>query len=502
MSRQEVHSACPQNSIWFDLPEDTFRQHLVALEERTNAVPIEPEVFTVEEWSAEVSGPAADNNDDNNDADSTREKEVVHAGPTLPIKVEQQLADDFACLTAVEEGAQSVAAVCIEESKCTGPYDSHTTTTPTRLTLRFAALDMSLDDTVRVALQGISSIMARAACDPLVIDRDEKSSPQHHHQINCGHHVDELFHCVVRLHFRRLLARLRSTRWVKPRHLAKSHKKPLWQDFDNLVHRAEFLYTRREKATRKLVEDHLRELGTVYRTFEDIRPGEEEEDVLALLRHLVQSTYTLCSRDEVRDYIQRLEMSVGRKITAQMAAAIKTVRQLQKIGAHHRICLSLVGVAQQNPDLFKSGFSVVYLTPYQSTPTTIGYEQWATTCHVHAEVQLAVYYDLAAQDRAASGRPSDYHRPRCIGISKWLCYLCYQFLRAHAGFFPSKTHGRLYDQWTIPDLGSFGPDLVLAYRNIVCNIDREVVRKTESEPELWRIEPMTSIDLPSYLHGK
>lgn len=470
MSRQDVRTACAHNSIWLNLSEDTFRQHLVALEERTNAVPIDPQAFSVEEWS------------------NGRE----HAGHTLPIEVEQRLADDFACLTAVEEGAQSVAAVCIEESK-RADRDNSTT----RLTLRFAALDISLNDTVQVALQEISHVTARAASATFSKDGARNPKPDEPYQQACAH-VDELFNCVVGLHFRRLLARLRSGRWEKPRHLAKSHKKPLWQDFDNLIHRAEFLYTRQEKATRKLVEQHLQELAAIYQCFEHVEP---EEDALDRMRNLVQSTYMLCSRGEIKDYIRRLEMSVGRRITTQIAAAIKTVRQIQKIGAHRRICIYIVKTAQHYPDLFKGGFSIDYLTPYKSIPTTIGYEQWATTCHVHAEVQLAVHYDLVAHEHAKSGR-SSYHQPRCIGISKWLCYLCYQFLQAHGRFFPSKTHGRLYDQWTIPDLDGFGPDMVQAYRDILGSIDERVVRKTESEPELWRIEPMTSIDLPSYPHSK
>jgi hypothetical protein len=141
--------------------------------------------------------------------------------------------------------------------------------------------------------------------------------------------------------------------------------------------------------------------------------------------------------------------------------------------------------------------ALAYLTPYKSVPTTIAYEEWATTCHVHAEVQLAVHYDLKIlhlKPKQASFLP-----PRCIGISKWLCYLCYQFIRAHKMFFPSRTHGRLYDQWTIPDLTEFDEDLLKRYRSILKIMDEGIVHLTDNEPELWRIEPMTSIDFYSTL---
>lgn len=63
----------------------------------------------------------------------------------------------------------------------------------------------------------------------------------------------------------------------------------------------------------------------------------------------------------------------------------------------------------------------------------------------------------------------------------------------------ANTHGRLYDQWTIPDLVDFGNELRSRYQGIVRDIDAEVVRETgtsEQEEEgsvlRWRAEPMTS----------
>jgi hypothetical protein len=89
--------------------------------------------------------------------------------------------------------------------------------------------------------------------------------------------------------------------------------------------------------------------------------------------------------------------------------------------------------------------------------------------------------------------------PRVIGTSKWLCYLCYRFLVAHKGFVAVNTHGRLYDQWTIPDLKSYKEEMCSRYRDIVRDIDAEVVREIgdtgaveEGSMLRWRAEPMTS----------
>ncbi|KAF1346997.1 hypothetical protein BDV97DRAFT_378592 [Delphinella strobiligena] len=440
MSWKDIRTAPPEKSIWRELSEDTFRQHLVDLEERTNAVPIDPKAISIENWSPDQP----------------------ESSYTLSLETEQQIADDFACLAAVEEGAQSVAATCVQEQ-----------IREPGLTLRFAALDTSLNDAVKDALQDAALILAKASSD----SRDE--------DVALVGHIDVLFDRVIQLHLRRLLARLRSVKWEKPKHLAKSHKKPLWQDFANLVHRAQFVYTKKEKAARSAVEKEIQELASVYEHFETTDPASENE--LSGLLQLVNASFSFCMKGEIQEYAHRLEESTSAKPTKQVASAIKCLRQIEKLAAYRRICVSLIRTARAYPALFRNGITMAYLTPYKSIPTTIGYEDWAKTCHVHAEVQLAVHYDLLSPEEQKC-----FRRPRAIGISKWLCYLCYQFLRAHGSFFPSKTHGRLYDQWTIPDLADFDEALSIRYRGIVAAVDGEVLRQTEHEPELWRIEPMTS----------
>lgn len=435
MPRLPCRTADANNSIWHPIPEDTFRQHLVDLEKRTNAVPVDPQNFPYEETSAKHNH-------------------------TLPLKAEQQFADDFAFLAAIEEGAQSVAAVCLEEH-----------VEPSRLTLRFAALDLFLSGEVKEALQSI--------CNGL----------------SAGFAVEELFEQIVQLHSRRLIARLRSKKWEKPKYLARLHKKPLWENFANIIHRVQFLYLKKEKAPRRTVEAQLGLLSSLYEAFEMAESGSQDEDIA--LRNLIKGSYQFCLGQDVRKFAKRLADSVGTTPTAKVASAINCLRQVEKIGAYWRIADSLVKTSQQYPSLFKVPPGLVFLTPYESIPTSIGYESWATTCHVHAEVQLAVYYDLQAQSACAS---KEIRHPRAIGTSKWLCYLCYLFLQSHGGFAVASTHGRLYDQWTVPDLKEFGENMRCRYRKIVTAMDAEVVEQSHqvSPVELdsplvrWRAEPMTS----------
>src|SRR4051812_29603944 len=96
------------DTIWHRISEDTFRQNLVALEKRTNAVPMDPRVFKLGDGAEIDRGYAW----------------------RLPLSVEQQVADDFSFVAAVQQGAQSVAAACIEQRR-----------SQPSVTIRFAAAD-------------------------------------------------------------------------------------------------------------------------------------------------------------------------------------------------------------------------------------------------------------------------------------------------------------------------------------------------------------------------
>jgi hypothetical protein len=473
MSLQEARTSSSAASIWRETAEVDFRQHLVELEEITNAVPMDSQRFLPSRAPVSV---CCDDTD---------------IRPTLPIEVEQQLADDFAFLAAIEEGAQSVAAACIEEH-----------TAPPRLIIRFAAMDVSLNADMKLALEQISSLLS------------EVSRNRDHERI-----TQRLFEVIVSLHSQRLQARLRSEKWDKPKHLAQSHKKPLWQDFANVRHRVQFLYAKKEARTKGLIEQMLSHLERVYTAFESSTTEQEGRALLGL----VNATYQFCTTGAVQHFARRLNACCESGTpTKQVAAALKCLRQIEKIGAYWRVTCFLTELAKQYPHFFEPRITMEYLTPYRGLPTTIGYESWATTCHVHAEIQLAVYYDLKTQHTTVAGMnasdlahsPSNvvFHHPRCIGTSKRLCYLCYHFLEAHGKYRPSATHGRLYDQWTIPDLSTFSPETCQRYRDIVATIDAEVLeRKHEVKRDAkkhvtpghggqgrqnrvlhWKAEPMTS----------
>jgi len=398
------------------------------LEERTNAVPIDVQVFSL--------------------------KEEVSNTSRLSLGVEQHVADDLAFLAAVQEGAQSVAAVCLEQHL--RPQAG--------LKIRIAGADL-IDECARAFMTHVCEVLGDVSKDGW-----------------CHMHLEEeLLDQIIKQHLYKILGRLRSRKWEKPRYLAASHKKPLWQDFENVIHRVQHVYpSRKEKTYKQKVENHLKALAELYQSFEETA----DDELFLELKNLVKSTYEFCRNKEVGQFAAQLERL---RPTPQIAAAVKALHQLEKIGAYQRIARDLVASASKYPDTFRN-INLSYLSPYASMPTSIAHEPWAKTCHIHAEVQLVVECDL---QHASAHANDESFSPRIIGTSKYLCYLCYLFIKIHGRFIVPNTHGRLYDQWTVPDLAEYNDETRERYATILAQIN-EVVCKQSEEGACWRAEPMTS----------
>lgn len=94
--RLPVNTANEHQSIWRGLGRDTFRGHIVALQQASREIPSDPVVHSTNEWLASRS------------ARHGRDY-------SLPFDVEQRLVDDIAFIAAAEEGPKEVSAVALEE---------------------------------------------------------------------------------------------------------------------------------------------------------------------------------------------------------------------------------------------------------------------------------------------------------------------------------------------------------------------------------------------------
>jgi hypothetical protein len=91
-----------------------------------------------------------------------------------------------------------------------------------------------------------------------------------------------------------------------------------------------------------------------------------------------------------------------------------------------------------------------------------------TTWKVHAEIQILCFYEQ---------RPHQ-PRPRAICASKSACYLCNLFLKTHGKFIVPRTHGKIYDRWTLPPQSCLSPETIQRLLPTVHRFNRAVGETT------------------------
>ncbi|KAL8800108.1 MAG: hypothetical protein Q9223_007379 [Gallowayella weberi] len=157
----------------------------------------------------------------------------------------------------------------------------------------------------------------------------------------------------------------------------------------------------------------------------------------------------------------------------------RDVQQVNKLGRYWDLCRFLTKAARRYPALF-CHTSLEHIRPYSSTrsPSSISIlkdpkkKKKTVECFVHAEIQLITFYGLSDCRESLN--------PRWLGVSKDACYLCDLFIKAHGQFSISKTHGRLYDQWTVPDLSEFGSTQRDDYRRILKEINQACIHRLKA----------------------
>ncbi|OQV08936.1 hypothetical protein CLAIMM_13141 isoform 1 [Cladophialophora immunda] len=166
--------------------------------------------------------------------------------------------------------------------------------------------------------------------------------------------------------------------------------------------------------------------------------------------------------------------------------------QIDKVGAYHRIPETLAREARRRKTrpLFSS-IRLEYINPYRPVQSAISLSGKKVNCHVHAEVQMVIHYILEPASNT----------PRIIGTSKAACFLCHLFITEHKMFGVSAWHGRLFDQWTIPDLAEYSSANITTLRATIQGMHHKCAQLiSTSHPR--RPYPLTSRhnlrDLPNF----
>lgn len=212
----------------------------------------------------------------------------------------------------------------------------------------------------------------------------------------------------------RILSRLRS------RH-SRTTKQPFTTQLHNAINDKAFTST--VNLTNGI--GHLQDLFTKLENIPDIKA----ETGLAhdLIRDIVTETYDLISPTDLSLLLKNLKID----------PTLKThlLNTLGKLSRYYSAASSLVCAAR---DKECHVFRTIVVEPFHiDVPPSLHKNH----IKVHAEIQLLFFYEL--HDK--------FPRPRVICSSKSACYLCNLFFSLHGVFHIPRSHGRLYDKWTLPD---------------------------------------------------
>lgn len=228
----------------------------------------------------------------------------------------------------------------------------------------------------------------------------------------------------------------------------------------------------------------LKDLCAWYRRADTLETDEIEE--VQVLKQITQRSHMFSTllRSKLRP--KGALSGLNTKDTLQS----KHLLQVEKLGRYWGLCLDMAQASCKYRVLF-GNVQLDTLNPYESIKSAISYNGNVVECFVHAEMQLLVYYGLHLDPNIL--------QPRVFGVSKSACYLCNHFILYHEQFFLSKTHGKLYDQWNIPDISQYNEIERTKYRCVLSQISNEVLailprERSRREKRRWPLE--SRIHLP------
>jgi hypothetical protein len=197
------------------------------------------------------------------------------------------------------------------------------------------------------------------------------------------------------------------------------------------------------------------------------------------LRRVVRESYDLCTSGGKLSLEQTVEQA---GLDSDRVCNRQEFRQVNSIGHYWGACVALSKWARRYSVFSK--IALECLLPYQPVYSRVPDVGKPIACHVHAEIQVLIFYELKGEMNAPI--------PRVIGTSKAACYLCDLFIKHHGRFLVTKTHGRIHSQWTVPDLKEFSTDSVKSLRRTITLVDKEIAaaekRTVKSRPfpkESW-----------------
>lgn len=339
----------------------------------------------------------------------------------LSVSREQEIASNLAFLSATTDDSLRVIAVCVEE-RLEGKGS----------TIRIASNTGDLA-ALTSGMRRLANVLERAARRENDRAEDQRA----------------FFQQVVSLDTPRILSRLRS------RH-AKSSRKTAGKPAV-IKQLGEILRNGSVRARPGLPQPNLSAMRA------------QANDLEALFARLEGISDKSTNAAEMREVLEEIIRKAHVFPASDLTTTLQDVPEnpslknhlptaIGKIGRYFAVSCELVCAAR---DRTYGIFHNIQVEPYKiEVPVHIrdaGYK-------VHAEIQLLFFYE------AHPNLP----RPRIICSSKSACYLCNLFFHLHNSFQVPRTHGRLYDKWTLPDWLDIPLERRPSLRVIATNLRAEI----------------------------
>jgi hypothetical protein len=318
-----------------------------------------------------------------------------------------------------------------------------------------------------------------------------------------------IFEQITQMCHARIFSRLRS------KHAAKTHKVEDRQKLTLLLSqtmlqcKGEISICRRSDASRvaKLLEQ-CQEFGDIFERLEE-SDGKQVSlqhlyDILSLARRFETQilatvlNHSRTTNSTLKEYLPRAIEKLGRyRVIATDLAKASRTKEHSLFRSITVRPIELPGLQLGKRSLTGSlqGFERVWsrnagdithgLLHQVREKANAKYQTRIHTCgtpwKVHAEVQILMFYEQRPRQTLS----------RVICSSKSACYLCSLFLETHGKFVVPRTHGRIYDRWTLPSDTAFDSETAKSLLPVLHRFNQAVeatIRKALNG-ELGRLAP-------------
>lgn len=286
---------------------------------------------------------------------------------------------------------------------------------------------------------------------------------------NC---TQKIFDTVIRLNCNRILGRLSSKHFSPPAYLRAVTRDPTSQQ---LVTVAQRLTASKKKSG--LVEDldaFRSDVRMLHESFQELETSTEEDRLHSIGRTVKAAFRVTGDGVSLQDRLRRLSCNVS-------TLNSRVIHEINKVSNYWRISCTLAQLSRCRE--YRALFAEPKLATVQHyEPDTRG----SSPRHVHAEIQLIVHYELWPTECL----------PRVIGASKQACYLCYAFVKAHKQYHILRSHGQIYNQWTVPDCRNYTQETLERFQRALSAVNRGVldeIRKLRTSPKVSRAHPLQSL---------